>query len=129
MKKVGIIMGSDSDLPIAQKAADMLKSLGVPYEAHIFSAHRTPEEARAFALCARENGFGVLTTSLASSRWKDLEQVDRAGAFACSLFPGVAWWGQNWRVCGLQERRNEIIKEQNFYNQNFCGCEFSKNKL
>ena len=78
---------------------------------------------------ARENGFGVLTTSLASSRWKDLEQVDRAGAFACSLFPGVAWWGQNWRVCGLQERRNEIIKEQNFYNQNFCGCEFSKNKL
>ena len=60
MKKVGIIMGSDSDLPIAQKAADMLKSLGVPYEAHIYSAHRTPEEARAFALCARENGFGAL---------------------------------------------------------------------
>ena len=60
MKKVGIIMGSDSDLPIAQKAVDMLKSLGVPYEVHIYSAHRTPEEARAFALCARENGFGAL---------------------------------------------------------------------
>ena len=60
MKKLGIIMGSDSDLPIAQKAVDMLKSLGVPYEVHIYSAHRTPEEARAFALCARENGFGAL---------------------------------------------------------------------
>ncbi len=60
MKKVGIIMGSDSDLPIAQKAVDMLKSLGVPYEVHIYSAHRTPEEARAFALTARENGFGAL---------------------------------------------------------------------
>ena len=60
MKKVGIIMGSDSDLPIAQKAADMLKSLGVPYEAHIFSAHRTPEQAREFALKARKNGFGAL---------------------------------------------------------------------
>ena len=60
MKKVGIIMGSDSDMPIAQKAADMLKSLGVPYEAHIFSAHRTPEQAREFALNARKNGFGAL---------------------------------------------------------------------
>ena len=60
MKKVGIIMGSDSDMPIAQKAADMLRSLGVPYEAHIFSAHRTPEQAREFALNARKNGFGAL---------------------------------------------------------------------
>ena len=60
MKKVGIIMGSDSDMPIAQKAADMLRSLGVPYEAHIFSAHRTPGQAREFALNARKNGFGAL---------------------------------------------------------------------
>ena len=60
MKKVGIIMGSDSDLPVAEKAVNMLRSLGVPYEVHIYSAHRTPEEARAFALGARENGFGAL---------------------------------------------------------------------
>ena len=60
MKKVGIIMGSDSDLPVIQKATDQLKSLGIPFEAHVFSAHRTPEEARAFAIHARENGFGVL---------------------------------------------------------------------
>ena len=60
MKKVGIIMGSDSDLPIIQKAVDALRSLDVPFEVHIYSAHRTPVEARDFALSARENGFGVL---------------------------------------------------------------------
>ena len=60
MKKVGIIMGSDSDLPIVQKAVDMLKSLDVPYEVHIYSAHRTPVEARDFAVNARANGFGAL---------------------------------------------------------------------
>ena len=60
MKKVGIIMGSDSDLPIVQKAVDMLKSLEIPYEVHIYSAHRTPVEARDFAINARENGFGAL---------------------------------------------------------------------
>ena len=60
MKKVGIIMGSDSDLPIIKKATDMLKSLEIPFEVHIYSAHRTPVEARNFALNARENGFGVL---------------------------------------------------------------------
>ena len=60
MKKVGIIMGSDSDLPIVQKAVDMLKSLEIPYEVHIYSAHRTPVEARDFALSARDSGFGVI---------------------------------------------------------------------
>lgn len=60
MKKIGIIMGSDSDLPIVQKAVDMLKSLEIPYEVHIYSAHRTPVEARDFAVNARENGFGAI---------------------------------------------------------------------
>ena len=60
MKKVGIIMGSDSDLPIIKKATDMLKTLEIPFEVHIYSAHRTPVEARDFALSARDNGFGVL---------------------------------------------------------------------
>ena len=60
MKKVGIIMGSDSDLPIVQKAVDMLKSLEIPYEVHIYSAHRTPVEARDFAMNARKNGFGAI---------------------------------------------------------------------
>ena len=60
MKKVGIVMGSDSDLPIIKKATDMLTSLGVPFEVHIYSAHRTPEEARAFAVNAKSEGFGVI---------------------------------------------------------------------
>lgn len=60
MKKVGIIMGSDSDLPIIKKVTDTLSALGIPYEVHIYSAHRTPEQARDFAVNARKNGFGVL---------------------------------------------------------------------
>ncbi len=60
MKKVGIVMGSDSDLPVIQKAIDTLQSLEIPYEVHIYSAHRTPEQARDFALHARENGFGAI---------------------------------------------------------------------
>ena len=60
MKKVGIVMGSDSDLPILRKAMDTLDNLGIPFEAHVYSAHRTPEQARYFALHARENGFGAL---------------------------------------------------------------------
>ena len=60
MKKVGIIMGSDSDLPIITKATDTLKELDIPFEVHIYSAHRTPEQARDFAVNARANDFGVL---------------------------------------------------------------------
>ena len=60
MKKVGIVMGSDSDLPILQKTMDTLKGLDIPFECHIYSAHRTPEEARDFAMNARANGFGAI---------------------------------------------------------------------
>ena len=60
MKKIALIMGSDSDLPIVKKAADQLTTLNIPYEAHIYSAHRTPEQARDFALNARDNGFGAI---------------------------------------------------------------------
>lgn len=60
MKKVGLIMGSSSDLPTVQKAADVLDEFGVPYEMHIYSAHRTPLEAREFSASARANGFGVI---------------------------------------------------------------------
>ena len=86
---------------------------------------------------ARTHGYTVLTTTLASSRWKNLAQIDCAGAEVCdSVSPGdrcipaqqgvpVTWWQQNWRKGGLQERRGEIIREMNFYNQLWCGCEFS----
>lgn len=60
MKKIGVIMGSDSDLPVVQKAINTLREFDVPFEVHVYSAHRTPEEARTFALTARENGFGAI---------------------------------------------------------------------
>lgn len=60
MKKVGIVMGSDSDLPIIQKTVKVLRELEIPFEVHVYSAHRTPEEAKAFSVNAESNGFGVL---------------------------------------------------------------------
>ena len=94
---------------------------------------------------ARQRGIKVITTTLASSRWKSLEQINEAGQWAVSkandiietvdnlneetIIPptdcDVIWWDQNWRKGGLQERRNQILKEYDFYNQLYCGCEFS----
>ena len=77
---------------------------------------------------ASAHGFEVLTTTLASSRWKSLDQVNEAGRWACAQVQGATWWDQNWRKGGLQERRNQIIKEENFYTQLYCGCEYSQKK-
>ncbi len=83
---------------------------------------------------ALRNGYGLLTTTLASSRWKSLEQINRAGAWAVETALREAgrpdaplqWWERNWRKGGLQERRSALIKEYQFYNQTWCGCEFSR---
>lgn len=80
---------------------------------------------RRAAAYAHAHGIPRVTTTLASSRWKSLEQIDQAGSEACSAYDDVQWWGRNWRKGGLQERRGQIIREQNFYNQQYCGCEFS----
>ena len=114
---------------------------------------------------ARDHGFRLITTTLASSRWKSLDQINEAGTWACAQvnsgspsgktcdfpdgtpdfgsssgktvdFPDglmnaptgshdVTWWGHNWKKGGLQERRLQIISEYDFYNQLYCGCEFS----
>ncbi len=74
---------------------------------------------------AQEKGFKVMTTTLASSRWKSLEQINEAGRWATQQVEGVTFWEQNWRKGGLQERRNQLLKAHNFYNQLYCGCEFS----
>ena len=78
---------------------------------------------------AHKHGYRVITTTLASSRWKDIRQINEAGAFAASLFDDVVWWDRNWRKDGLQERRGELIREYGFYNQQYCGCEFSMARL
>lgn len=72
---------------------------------------------------AKEQGIPFFATTLASSRWKNLEQINRAGLAAQN--EQAAFWPQNWRKDGLQERRNTLLKEYNFYNQQYCGCEFS----
>lgn len=86
---------------------------------------------------AAERGMKVITTTLASSRWKSLDQINEAGIWACdavnrassvSADKAVVWWDRNWRKNGLQERRRQIIKEYDFYNQLYCGCEFSMRK-
>lgn len=83
---------------------------------------------------ARERGIKVITTTLASSRWKSLDQINEAGTWACAEInkipagTDVVWWDQNWRKNGLQERRLQILKEFDFYNQLYCGCEFSMRK-
>lgn len=74
---------------------------------------------------AHDHGFHVITTTLASSRWKSLDQINAAGQYAVEAFDDVAWWDQNWRKGGLSERRAAIIREYGFYNQQYCGCEFS----
>ena len=84
-------------------------------------------------------GIKVITTTLASSRWKSLDQINEAGQWACDAVRQrveneippeneVIWWNQNWRKGGLQERRLEIIRQYGFYNQQYCGCEFSMRK-
>lgn len=74
---------------------------------------------------ASEHDFSLFTTTLASSRWKNLEQINDAGRRAAELYPEVNFWEQNWRKGGLQDRRNALLKEFDFYNQQYCGCEFS----
>ena len=78
---------------------------------------------------ASEHGFTVFTTTLASSRWKSLEQINEAGQGAAAQVDGVTFWEQNWRKGGLQERRNQLLREYGFYNQLYCGCEFSRLRL
>ncbi|MCR4859701.1 MAG: epoxyqueuosine reductase QueH, partial [Bacteroidales bacterium] len=107
---------------------------------------REPERGRRCEVCFRyrlaraasyaaQRSLPVLATTLASSRWKDLDQVNAAGEEVCSGLaadsaseghPSVTFWSQNWRKGGLQPRRSEIIREQCFYNQDWCGCEFSR---
>ena len=74
---------------------------------------------------ARRRGIRFFTTTLASSRWKSLEQITRAGLTAQQQVEGTTFWAQNWRKGGLYERRNQLLREYAFYNQQYCGCEFS----
>ncbi len=76
--------------------------------------------------CLRSNARNTSTdNNSASSRWKNIRQIDMAGHIAVEDCPDVEWWEQNWRKGGLQMRRNELLHINDFYNQLYCGCEFS----
>ena len=101
---------------------------------------REPERGRRCEVCfhyrllatakkAQELGITWFATTLASSRWKNIEQVNAAGMRAAEAAGGqVKFWAQNWRKDGLQDRRNELLKEYGFYNQQYCGCEYAFGK-
>ena len=76
-----------------------------------------------------ELGLHEFTPTLAASRWKSLDQINEMGHWAASMVNGVTFWDKNWRKGGLQERRNQLLKENGFYNQLYCGCEFSMERV
>jgi len=76
----------------------------------------------------KELGLTEFTTTLASSRWKSLNQINEAGKWAAEKVGGISFDDRNWRKGGLQERRNQLLKENGFYNQLYCGCEYSIRK-
>lgn len=97
---------------------------------------KEPERGERCAVCFRMRlekaaelaarlGITRFATTLAASRWKSLEQIAQAGREAGALFPGTAFWEKNWRKGGLEERRRQLLKIYGFYNQTWCGCEFS----
>ena len=81
------------------------------------------------AECAKREGIELYTTTLAGSRWKRAEQIREAAAHAKSLIPESTYWDVNWKKGRLQERRGVLLKENGFYNQQYCGCEFSMGHL
>jgi len=100
---------------------------------------KDPERAQRCDLCfkmrlkqaavyARENGFKVFATSLGISRWKDFDQVARAGEAASALFPDLAYWDMNWRKEGGVQMMDKISKDENFYRQDYCGCLYSRSR-
>jgi len=103
---------------------------------HAIGFEHEPERGERCLLCfkirllataslAKKNSITLFATTLASSRWKSLEQISRAGHWAATQYDGVAFWERNWRKDGLSERRNQLLKENGFYNQQYCGCEYS----
>lgn len=79
----------------------------------------------ATARLANEKGFDTVAATLGSSRWKNLTQIAEAGKQAVASCPNLTFWDRNWRKEGLSERRRILLKENGFYNQQYCGCEFS----
>lgn len=106
------------------------------WQAAVAGLEREPERGKRCSACfrmrllatakmAQEKGFERIATTLGSSRWKNIAQIAEAGNGAVSQVEGVSFWDRNWRKGGLQERRRILLAENGFYNQQYCGCEYS----
>lgn len=123
------------------KRMDDWKAAHEAWRHEICGMENEPERGKRCAICfyhrllatarkAQELGIPYFATTLASSRWKNLEQINAAGEKAAEVVnsarpDAIRFWAQNWRKDGLQDRRNELLKEYAFYNQTYCGCEYS----
>ena len=105
MKKVAVIMGSDSDLPVLKGAFDTLRQLEIPFEAHVYSAHRTPAEAAAFASSAAENGFGVLIAAAGKA-------AHLAGALAAAQILAVEDAELTAKLRALRQKQHDAVVEK-----------------
>lgn len=146
----GITWIDDDRFNTGASRSDGYREMHEAWQHDICGLENEPERGKRCEVCfyhrllatakkAKELGISYFATTLASSRWKSLEQINRAGEaaavkvqntdrFADSVLtdsPTPQFWAQNWRKDGLQERRNELLKEYGFYNQTYCGCEFS----
>ena len=122
------------------------KKMGIPFIDADYDADRwfetmkghelDPERGERCGMCfemrfvktaeyAYQNGFKVITSCLGISRWKDFDQVTRAGQRAAALFPGISYWAYNWRKENGSSRMYEIAKKEQFYQQEYCGCTYS----
>ncbi len=122
------------------------KKVGIPFIDADYDAERwfkltdgherDPERGERCSMCfemrfvktaeyAHQNGFKVITSCLGISRWKDFDQVTRAGQRAAALFPGIVYWDWNWRKTGGSERMTQISRQEHFYQQQYCGCVYS----
>ena len=123
------------------KRIDDWKAAHDAWRHEICGMENEPERGKRCAICfyhrllatarkAQELGIPYFATTLASSRWKNLEQINAAGEKAAEVVnsarpDAIRFWAQNWRKDGLQDRRNELLKEYAFYNRTYCGCEYS----
>lgn len=106
------------------------------WQQYVLGLENEPERGKRCEMCfryrllatayqAQKEGIAYFATTLASSRWKNLDQINAAGTWAAAQVEGVSFWAQNWRKEGLQQRRGELLKQYGFYNQLYCGCEYS----
>lgn len=134
-ESLGIMWIDDDRFRTGASQQSCYEAIHAAWRCAVTGLENEPERGKRCEMCfyhrleatakkAQELGISFFATTLASSRWKRLEQINAAGN-AAALKYGVSFWAQNWRKEGLQERRNELLKEYGFYNQLFCGCEFS----